>query len=272
MKKMDPSFEWKMPIDFYGRVIDQDNRPLPGATIQFTWNDTSARGTSKAETMADATGRFSLVGPKGKALTVNVFKNGYHTSGGRGGRGFEYAAFFEGNFHRPDRERPVIFRLTKKLDPEPLIARHVSEDLSYDGGAYYYDLQRGTVDRDVPASESLKFSFERSQSPQGKSFDWKVQVEAVNGNLQETKDEFAQLAPEDGYAAVWQDSSVATAQPFRRSAQARFYVHTGDNRYARVDVELVHPNERNLGPNVTISSFLNPSGSHNLEIDKAAAP
>lgn len=267
MKKVDPSFEWKMPIDFYGKVVDQDNRPLPEASIHFSWNDTSARGTSKAETMSDPKGAFSLIGRRGKALTVSVSKDGYHTNGGRGGRGFEYAAFFESHFHRPDPGNPVTFRLTKKLDREPLIVRHVSEDLSYDAGEYYYDLQLGTVDREVSAKGALKLTFERSRSPQGTSFDWKVGVEATNAGLQETKDEFGPLAPEDGYTSSWQGSSVAGAQPFPRSCRVRFYIRTADNRYARVDLELVHPNERNIGPNLTIDSLLNPSGSRNLEFD-----
>lgn len=271
MEKIDPSFEWKMPINFYGRVVDQDDQPVSGAAIRFLWNDTSARGTSKAETTSDASGRFSLLNKKGKALSVKVSKDGYHTLEGSSGVGFEYAAFFEGNYHRPDPMNPVIFRLLKKLDPQPLIARHVSEylPLGYDGEIYYYNVRTGSLSRQAPASDALKFNFERSQSPQGKPFDWKWKVEVVKGGLLETKEEFAQLAPEEGYVISWEVSHTADAQPFRRSAQVRFFVRLAEDCYARVEILLSHPNLRSEGPNLTVNSFLNPSGSRNLEYDPA---
>src|SRR5207247_10333814 len=71
--------------------------------------------------------------------------------------------FFEGNYHRPNAENPVVFRLIKKLDPEPLVARHVSHDLAYDGRSYYYDLRRGTLTPQPPTEAGLKFSFERDR-------------------------------------------------------------------------------------------------------------
>jgi hypothetical protein len=268
MKKADRSFEWKMPITFYGRVVDQDDQPIPGAAVRFVWNDTSPRGTSQTETMSDATGRFSLLDQKGKGLSVYVTKDGYHTSVGKGGQSFEYAAFFEGHYHRPDPENPVTFRLVKKLDAEPLIARRISERTSYDRPSYY-DLERGTLTPQPAADGGLKLTLERSESPQGQRFDWKWKVEAVNGALLETKDEFAQMAPEEGYVPSWETSQAANAQDFRKNGRARFYVRSADNHFARVDVELVHPNLRSLGPRLTVNSFLNPSGSRNLEFDSA---
>jgi hypothetical protein len=271
MRKVDPSFEWKMPINFFGKVVDQDNLPLPGADIRFVWNDTSSRGTSESKTTSASNGRFALADQRGKGLSVYVSKEGYHTSGGIGGMSFEYAAFFEGNYHQPDPESPVTFRLIKKLEAEPLVARRVSQYLpaAYDGETYFYDPRSGTLGRVCPLGGALKLNFERSQSPRGQLFDWTWTVEAVNGGLQETKDEFAQLAPENGYVGSWQMSEAATMQPFRRGAKADFYVRTADNHYARVDIELSHPNSRSAGPNLRVSSFLNPSGSRNLEFDPA---
>jgi hypothetical protein len=162
----------------------------------------------------------------------------------------------------------VTFRLVKKLEPEPLIAKRAAERVAY---AYdqptYYDLERGGLRQQPPAGAAIKLSFDRSESPQGQPFDWKWKVEVMNGALMETKDEFAQIAPEEGYVPMWETSQASTPQPFEQSGQARFYVRTTDNRFARVDVELVHPNSRALGPRLTINSFLNPSGSRNLEYD-----
>ena len=37
MRKTDPSFEWKMPIEFYGKVIDQFSNGVEGASVVLAW-------------------------------------------------------------------------------------------------------------------------------------------------------------------------------------------------------------------------------------------
>ena len=226
----------------------------------------SSRGTSEVTSKSDTSGNISLTKQHGKFLSVRVSKDGFHSSGGLGGQGFEYAAFFESIYHRPDAENPVTFRLVKKLEPEPLIAKRAAERVGYDRPSYY-DFERGALTQQAPIGAALKLTVERSESPQGQPFDWKWKVETVNGALLETKDEFAQIAPEEGYVPTWETSQKATDQAFRKNGQARFYIRTADNHFARVDVELAHPNSRGMGPRLTINSFLNPSGSRNLEYD-----
>lgn len=266
MKKVDRSFEWKMPISFYGRVIDEDGRPVAGATVRFSWTDASARGSSDKIATSDADGRFSLVGETGKRLSVRVAKDGFHSSGGEGGQSFEYAAFFEDIYHRPDTSNPVTFQLIKKLDPEPIVARHLSQRTSYDEPCYF-EIDRGILVQQPTAGAGLKFTFERSESPQGQPFDWTWKVEGVNSTLSAIADEFPQLAPEDGYVPSWETSQAASAPSFEQTGHARFYVRTAANTYARVEVEVAHPNARSLGPRITVNSFLNPSGSRNVDYD-----
>lgn len=49
MSEKDRFFEYKMPISFYGQVVDESGAPIAGATIRFTWTDLSNEGTSKRE-------------------------------------------------------------------------------------------------------------------------------------------------------------------------------------------------------------------------------
>ena len=37
----DPEYEGKQPINFYGKVIDESNQPITGATVIFVWTDLS---------------------------------------------------------------------------------------------------------------------------------------------------------------------------------------------------------------------------------------
>ena len=40
----DRNFEWKLPLNFWGRVVDQDEQPVPGVEARFQWSDLSPDG------------------------------------------------------------------------------------------------------------------------------------------------------------------------------------------------------------------------------------
>ncbi len=66
----DPKFEWKMPINFYGKIIDQSNQPVGGVEIVFQWTDLSDNGTTEQTVLSSADGRFSLI-----ALMVKTWES-----------------------------------------------------------------------------------------------------------------------------------------------------------------------------------------------------
>jgi hypothetical protein len=267
MRRRDAKFEWKMPINFYGKVIDQAGQPVQGARVRFQWTDMSQAGTTEKLTETDAQGMFSLTNQQGKRLLVFISKDGYHAVR-EGKASFEYAAFFEPNYIEPDPNKPVIFELLKKIDAEPLIVGDALKKVAYDR-AYYYDVQGGTLSQESPSYAGLKFSLARSPAAQGQSFDWTWTVEGINAMVQVTTDEFPQFAPTDGYLPSWGIEQKSDAKNFQRRAHVRLYLRTRDNRYGRVDLDLSHPNAREVGPTLSARSYLNPSGSRNLEFDSA---
>lgn len=264
MEERDPSFEWKMPIDFYGKVIDENRLPISGAKIRFQWTTMSIVGTSVRTYDSKANGTFSLTGERGKGLDVYVTKEGYHAGVNSFGT-YEYAAFFEWNYFVPNKDKPVTFQLSRKSKPEPLIVREACNTLSYEQGKYYYDLQRGSISRELSAGAGLKVVITRSQTAQGRTFDWTWAVEGVHATVQPTTDEFPQMAPVDAYVSSWSTEQKSNATNFQRSVEIRLYVHTGGECYALVDLQLSHPNLRDIGPTLVVKSLLNPTGSRNLE-------
>ncbi|MFZ4774283.1 MAG: carboxypeptidase-like regulatory domain-containing protein [Terrimicrobiaceae bacterium] len=269
MQKSDSKFEWKMPISFYGKVIDQNGQPVQGAKIRFQWTDTSLAGTTEKLGESDAKGLFSLQNEKGKNLGVYVSKDNYHAIGhGRGN--FEYAAFFEPNYIDPDSSRPVVFNLVKKIAAEPLVVGNTIKKLSYDRGEYFYDLLRGTLSQHRPNEVGLKFTITRSQTAQGQAFDWTWAVEGIHIAVRVTDEEFPQLAPDDKYVPSWDIDQKATTEHFQRQAHVQFYLRTEGGCHGRVALGLSHPNAREVGPTLSVKSFLNPKpGSRNLEFDPA---
>jgi len=73
--RSDPKWEWKVPIQFYGKVVDENLSPVRDAKVNFQWTDLS-HGTSEADSVSDVQGNFSLAGVQGKRLFVHVTKPG----------------------------------------------------------------------------------------------------------------------------------------------------------------------------------------------------
>src|ERR1035437_3096764 len=121
MRKTDPSFEWKMPIEFYGKVIDQFSNGVAGATVDLGWTTVIGPSPDPERTIwSGPDGRFSITGIQGRRLTVSIRKEGYVYVGKDSIKSFEYAEFFDDLFHVPDPNNAVIFRLHKVMETEPL--------------------------------------------------------------------------------------------------------------------------------------------------------
>ncbi len=118
--KQDPNFDWKQPITFYGKVIDQNEQSVANADVHFVWTDLSQNGTSEVDSKSDVRGDFSLTDKTGKRLSVTVSKDGYYTPKTEASSSFEYANPSGGLFVR-NMANPVFFHLYKKGRPEDLI-------------------------------------------------------------------------------------------------------------------------------------------------------
>ena len=66
MDKADPDFQWKMPIEFYGIVVDQLGDPVANATVVF--GRTTVVGPlpdPEQRVLSGSDGRFELTGVQG---------------------------------------------------------------------------------------------------------------------------------------------------------------------------------------------------------------
>lgn len=259
MRKTDPDFEWKTPIEFYGKVIDQNNAPVEGARVDLSWS--SIEGQPNQRTLTTGVdGRFRLAGAEGKGLTVSVFKE-RHVGGAEARKSFEYAAFFEPHFHVPDPNAPVIFRLWKLGNAEPMYLWTIANDLTVDGMPHSFSIRNGQI-----GGNDISLAVKRTNETAPGHFDYTLTVQAGNGGgLAVTQDEHMFTAPAEGYVP-----SITVAQkygpPDYQGAQnLRFYLKTPDNKYAAITAEV----QQHQGPSAQVQMviYFNPSGSRNLEYD-----
>ncbi len=260
--KEDKFWEWKTPISFYGKIIDQFQNPVSGAKVQVSWNDTSAHGTSYKDLNSDGNGLFSITGIKGKILIVSqIEKEGYIPSVIYQ-RGFEYSAFFDKNYHIPNPNNPVIFHMHKKVAAEPMIK--LSNEITIpSSGTVGINLQNG---RQGVTDVHLVIELLDNSDPTGKK--WAARVSAPRGGIQPANDEFATIAPISGYQSeltINQDTTLPNGfQDPGLYKGGKFYLKTSVG-YALIEFRMIPGNS-----DFQFSSYLNPNtNSRNLEYDPA---
>lgn len=259
--------EWRTPIEFYGEVIDENTNPVSNANVHFVWTDLSPQGNSETDTTSDGQGLFSLRDVSGKHLIVQVSKLGYYSY-----QPFGAAFFYAGENQNfvPSVASPVIFRLKKRGIAEPLI--HVQAPMggpkgfriAKDGAAVEVSLTTGAT---VPLGQGdLRIQCWTSDQPTpGKNYAWKCQVSVPNGGLLETSDNLDFQAPLNGYLGsdVIDMSTNLETDSWSSQASRNYFLRLANGTYARTSFQIVAGGDHFF----QIESFLNPSGSRNLEFD-----
>jgi hypothetical protein len=255
---------WQSPIEFYGKVVDENSNAVAGAKIRFQWVEAPRReGNRTSNTESDEKGLFSLHDARGPSLGVSVSKEGYYTSR-RGNDSFSYGSLANEPFS-PDPLNPVIFSLKGKGIQESLIKTDFPvgigqiAQLRHDGTPVEIDLLNGV--KVSGGNSGLRLEFWRDISDKKANvFDWKLQLSIANGGLIPTDEEFAFQAPENGYQPAIVINMPATNQPWLGESRSRYYLRLPDGKYGRIDVYLLPYNGV-----FSVQSAVNPSGSRNLE-------
>lgn len=268
----DPSYQWRTPIEFYGKVVDQNNLPIDRAEVEIEWVGTSAiyggDGVGHKNLASDANGLFIIKGIEGKRLGVLVRKEGYHSRRSWNNGSFEYAGFWEPEFIEPDPTKPIVFHMVKKREAEPTY--HLDSRVIVKASALkaHLNLLSKPVQKAAPSDLFVRITRPPDASHQ-KPFDWKIEIEGRNGSeLAESEEEFMTLAPAEGYNA----RIVREYKALRSSAwpRTRFYVRNKSrNLYAAVEIEAAafYPFDSEPGAALFVTATINPNNSPNLEYD-----
>ena len=125
-----------VPINLWGKVVDQDGRPLSEVSVKYdysiehgnllgvAWSDQERRA---GEAATDVGGLFSIQGLKGHALTiVTLEKSGYQFRI-KGALIFDFYGSTPSGKFIPDQRKPIVLTMVRKDQMEPLI--HVKGSL-----------------------------------------------------------------------------------------------------------------------------------------------
>jgi hypothetical protein len=262
IRKVNPDWEWERPIAFYGKVVDQNDQPIDGAKIWMGW--TAVGATPERTILSEVDGTFQIAGIKGKRLVVRVQKAGYH-DGPTSAGDFEYAGFWESIFHIPDMNNPVIFRLRKRGDEEPMYLWSLAKDLKADGSVNWFNVKSGKFGG---AAGDLAFIVTRSNQTRMRQFDYTLTVQAApGGGIAFSEEKMMFEAPSEGYVPSWQTAQTFGAPDYTHLQKLRFYLKTPDGKYAAVQGHVAQMGDPEAQVQMTV--YYNPNGSRNLEYNEA---
>ena len=261
--RADPQYDWKQPINFYGKVLDESNQPIENASVDFTWTDLSPNGTSHYHTWSDSVGLFSMLHKNGKRLSVSASKSGYYSAADARLASFEYANPGDGLF-TPDPTRPVVFHLRKKGAGVNLItsqfgmASDFQLHVQRDGTPTKVDL----MERKIAESGQLLVSQIKPEYKVWKqATSWSFKMEITDGGFIEENDEFPFEAPEGGYRPVAEFYFNKAETNWTVGVTKKYYIKFGSPaRYGYLQLNT----SISMGGAI-ITYAINPAGSRNLE-------
>ena len=262
----DPQWKWKRPITFWGLVLDEQGRPVPGARVEMTWTDLSPDGHSSATMISDGTGRVRLEGKEGAVLAVRANHGAFYSTK-EAHRILNYAEPWDPQFHRPDPDQPVVLRLRRKGLCEPLVHR---ENLRFPIVSATGEVRIDLVgQREVSSGGDLWITVHHgSESVVGgrRRFDWDMVISPVDGGMVAHSEEFPFVAPETGYLPEVRYSHSAEDPGWQDGFEGRFFLRTRNGKvHARIELR-ISPFPRGAPPTVTLLDYhLNLGGSRNLE-------
>ena len=251
---------WQAPIEFYGKVVDENTNPVADATASFHWMEApTADGNRSTNTQSDSGGLFSLHGALGLTLAVSVGKEGYYSLR-TDNDSFSYGSVAVGHFS-PDPQNPAIFHLRKKsqgvelLTSQNGIRPNVWVRIPKDGTPVHVDF----FQKQASATGQLEIS--QNKPPWQTATNWSFSLSIPDGGLIENQDEFQFQAPDTGYQPEIEYNFAKSEPDWTTHVTKQFYIAFGQPRkYGWLRFESDISQET-----VLVTYAINPTGSQNLE-------
>ena len=260
---------YETPIEFYGRVIDQDSNSLTSVKIDASAyyehlfapttsdNYSITNNLAHIQAQSDLDGRFEISGEKGRNLTIgSVSKEGYEVEADYCPHTFGASS---GTF-----DNPVVFKMWSTNIHEQLITGEKKFQIVPDGKPYFIDLSKGEISQ-IEGGDLKVWVKYPDQTVHTQFYDWSCEIDVINGGLQLGDSYSMFYAPADGYAP-----SFSLQQKIRGGGRGsigdkNFYVMLNNGKiFGRIQIDLVAPFNVGIPGLIRLSYAINPSGSRIL--------
>lgn len=265
-----------VPINFFGKVVDQDRHPLNGVAVSYQYQTEHvllpgvawARSEiHKGQATTGANGTFSIEKLRGHYLSIEGFKKeGYKVPEqfSPAVATFNYFGDTASGKFSPDKRRPIAFVMISVEAGQDLVVFNKGDKgmrVPADGTPQRRNFWTGKKD---PNGE-LQVTFLREPavlSNTGEPPRWEAKVEIVGGGIMEAaRDDALWQAPEAGYLNAL---DYPKTEQRRGTPNRAFYVKTADDKYGRIELELF-PRDEGATVRCFIKTQMNPkAGSRSV--------
>ena len=262
-------------IDFWGKVVDQDESPLGEVSVMMSVRQwrllPPGADYPKFSTKTDAAGNFRFLNVTGDTMTIEtVAKEGYSLSPEDKRRAIAYPYHGLAVTFVPNADQPEVFRLRKQKGAEPMIHHERGRyAIRVDGTPIQFDLRTGKK-----VANGGDFTIALIRDPEtvvpaaGKSryYSWRLILSAPGGGVIFRRDHFGYEAPADGYLESVETGQTTDDPKWSQYWNGEIYCRNRAGQFCRLLVVAgtAGPADACL---TGFECFLNPSGSRNLEFD-----
>jgi len=278
-----------LPIQFYGKVVDQHGVKVTNAKVPFCLSGALlASGKGCGATFTDADGRFSIKS-EGGGLTLYMMTHpdiDFQFPKPNYG-GLHSARTLQMNFYGYQRtkssndplwtdssiDKPYIFTAWRQDKYENVKVGSILGFVKPNGSIFTYDFNKNSLERVLSGKQNghLWVTCARGSIPnQTEKADWKVTITPINGGIQATEDNYLNFAPESGYQPSLVIEMKEDSLEYRYILKNKRYFFTALNGqvYGSLYV-FIKPFIDNDSCKVQISQFkINQNGSRNLAVKR----
>lgn len=187
-----------MNVEFHGKVVDQFGSPVTGMKVTYEAGGSPyTKGSGIGSVMTEEDGSFVIANVKAYLLNIWEFeKDNYEARGRVSFRGFiQGGGDGIGSWDDYTKEKPYIFHASK-IEKYARVKSEKGRLLTFDPSGTIYTVDFTGEDRvkwGGVREGDIRISVSRNDN------DWQIKIDGVDGGIQETNEEYMNLAPESGY-------------------------------------------------------------------------
>ncbi len=231
------------PLEFYGRVVDQYDKPVPGVSVTLEYNYFSAvvlaaydAHNSEEKRITDGNGEFNFSGKEGITLSVSLEPmKGIRFY--RSGWSHNFSANKDSsiNMSPTSKDKPFVFHAYRLGQPANVKQGFIQEFLLPDSRTYQIKLAEEKISEDGVGD--LKVSVWQKGVYGERGTSWGISIESgSNFWFQQADAPFLYWAPSDGYQSSWSFSWADGEKNYSDARDFKFWVKQGDH-YGSLSVE-----------------------------------
>jgi hypothetical protein len=255
------------PIEFYGRVVDQDGNGIPGVKVVGRFGRmVGYREVESAKVeKTDAEGLFAFTGISGDGIVFDFEKAGYKLATRK--RNFRYSAVNpEPGVVLPTPGNPTVFKMWRTEGPVPTIVRADYLYVPGDGEEVVVDVEKGTAMKDYLHGDiAVSVKWTKLQPPKTWPAEWSLTFRGVGGGVMAGEVDNRVRVPTEGYTSSYVDSIVNDVGNYHLSKVFYYRSHDG-KKYAKFEYTAVNDTRKGRA-RLYLRVTMNPNGSPNLHME-----